>query len=246
MDESFLLFILIGFGAQLIDGALGMAYGVISTTSMLSMGYSPVIASASVHTAELVTTLSSGISHLSMKNIHIKLFRNLVLPGAVGAVAGAYLLTCIPGTIIKPFITLYLFIMGFIILRRALKRSYNRLETTKTTAVGLAGGFCDAIGGGGWGPIVTSTMLGRGENPRFVIGSVNCCEFFITAAQAATFFCTVKLTHWQAIIGLSLGGVVAAPLAALVCSKVPARQLMFLVGILILLVNGWALLLLFR
>lgn len=234
MDQNIIVFIIVGFVAQIIDGALGMAYGVSTNTFLLSIGIPPAGASASVHTAEVFTSGVSGLSHLGFGNIDKRLFKNLLIPGVIGGVLGAYVLTAVPGDTIRPFVALYLLVIGLTILRKALQRIQKADARARLTPLGLGGGFFDAIGGGGWGPIVTSTLVARGHNPRFAIGSVNLAEFFVTVAQAATFFTILKLTHWHIIVGLIIGGVLAAPLAAYVCKRLPARTLMTMVGLLII------------
>ena len=234
MDLNIVVFIIVGFVAQIIDGALGMAYGVSSNSFLLSIGIPPAAASASVHTAEVFTTCVSGISHLKFGNVDKKLFKKLLIPGVIGGVLGAYILTAVPGKTIKPFIGFYLLIMGVVILRKAFRKIEERKVETKLVPLGAVGGFFDAIGGGGWGPIVTSTLMARGHNPRRTIGSVNLSEFFVTVAEAATFFTILGLIHWQVIVGLLIGGVIAAPLAAYVCKRLPSRALMIIVGTLIM------------
>ncbi|MGE5528389.1 MAG: sulfite exporter TauE/SafE family protein [Patescibacteria group bacterium] len=242
---SIVVYVLIGFVAQTIDGALGMAYGVISNTFLLGAGLTPALASASVHTAELFTTLISGISHLRLRNVDKPLFGKLLIPGVLGGVLGAYILTSVPGEAIKPYITGYLVIMGLLVLRKAFK-AQKQVEIAKgAVPLGLIGGFCDAVGGGGWGPVVTSTLMAKGLNPRLTIGTVNCAEFFVTAAQAAAFFLALRAVNWQVILGLAIGGVIAAPLAAIACRRLPAKTLTILVGVLIVAVNVRALVLMF-
>jgi uncharacterized membrane protein YfcA len=240
-------FIIVGFLAQLIDGALGMAYGVSSTTFLLISGVSPVVASASVHTSEIFTTMVSGISHFSLKNVDYKLFRRLVTPGVVGGIIGAYLLTTFSGDAIKPYVNGYLVIMGIIIIIKAFKSVIpNEVGRLKAWGLGVAGGFFDAIGGGGWGPIVTSSLVAAGHQPRMVVGTVNAAEFFVTVAQVATFVTFLGLTkYWQAIAGLAIGGVIAAPLAALGCKKLSPKTLMILVGIVICFLNIRSIIMLF-
>ncbi len=239
MDLNILVFILVGFLAQIIDGALGMAYGVSSNTFLLSIGVPPAAASASVHMAEVVTTGISGFSHWRMENVDKDLIKRLVLPGVLGGVTGAYLLTSIPSDVIKPIVSAYLLIMGFVILFKALRVG----EIVKgipayISLLGLIGGFFDAIGGGGWGPIVTTSLIARGSHPRYTIGSVNFSEFFITFAESITFILALKLSFfaefWAIIVGLLIGGAIAAPLAAIVCRKLPTRVLMAMVGVLII------------
>jgi uncharacterized membrane protein YfcA len=237
MGKSIIIFIIVGFVAQIIDGALGMAYGVSSNTFLLSLGVPPAAASASVHAAEVFTTAVSGLSHLKFGNVDRKLLARLVIPGVIGGVAGAYILTTVSGDIIKPFVAIYLLIMGLIILRKALQEVRETSVTTRLIPLGLVGGFFDAVGGG-WGPIVTSTLVARGNCPRLTIGSVNAAEFFVTLSESITFVATIGLLgYWQIIAGLLIGGVLAAPLAAYVCKKLPARTLMIIVGLLITLLS---------
>jgi len=232
-----ILYIIVGFIAQMIDGTLGMAYGVSSTTFLLSMGIPPVTASASVHTSEIFTTAVSGLSHLRFGNVDKELFRKLLIPGVLGGIVGAYILTAIPGETIKPFISFYLLIMGLVILWKAFRKVEEKKVKTKLFPLGVSGGFFDAIGGGGWGPIVTSTLVARGNNPRFSIGSVNLAEFFVTVAEVATFLAIIGLVHREIIVGLVIGGILAAPLAAYICKRLPSRMLMIIVGALIVLLS---------
>jgi len=234
VGSSIIVYIIVGFIAQMIDGALGMAYGVTSTTFLLSIGIPPVAASASVHTAEVFASGASGLAHLRFGNVDKELFKKLLIPGIIGGILGAYILTAVPGKMIKPFIAFYLLIMGLIILRKAFKKVEQKEVKTKLLPLGVSGGFFDAIGGGGWGPIVTSTLVARGHNPRLSIGSVNLAEFFVTVAEVATFLTIIGLVHWQIIGGLIIGGVLAAPLAAYVCKRLPSRALMIMVGLLIM------------
>ncbi len=236
-DLSIFIFILVGAIAQLIDGALGMAYGVSSNSFLLGIGVPPAAASASVHMAEVVTTAISGLSHWRLGNLDRKLVKSLLFPGALGAVVGAYILTNVPGDFLKPFIAIYLLVMGIVIMVKGLRKKNTdetRREISHISTLGVVGGFFDAIGGGGWGPIVTTTLVARGNSPRMTIGSVNFSEFFITFAQSVVFVFSLKFgVYWKVILGLLIGGAVAAPLAAVVTKKVPARQLMLMVGALI-------------
>jgi uncharacterized membrane protein YfcA len=236
MEQHILIFVLLGFMAQMIDGALGMAYGVTTTTFFLSLGIPPAIASACVHTSEIFTTAVSGLSHFKFGNIDRRVFVKLLIPGIIGGALGAYILTELPGEKIEPFVALYLLMMGLIILLRVWKKIQKTETKTKLIPLGLVGGFFDAIGGGGWGPIVTTTLVARGNTPRFVIGSVNSAEFFVTISESMTFIVTIGtllVQHWEKIVGLMIGGVLAAPLAAYVCKRIPTRTLMILVGLLI-------------
>jgi len=229
---------LVGFIAQMIDGALGMAYGVSSNTFLLSIGIPPAAASASVHMAEVVTTGISGISHWRLGNVDWKLVKRLLIPGVIGGVAGAYLLTSFDGDFIKPYISAYLAIMGIVILVKAINyqaKPHNGVHTARVCVLGVIGGFFDAIGGGGWGPIVTTTLVARGKDARQTIGSVNFSEFFVTFAESVTFVLTLSfLGYWQIILGLLIGGAIAAPLAAILTKKLPVKMLMFIVSLLII------------
>ena len=255
--EDFLLFLVVGFLAQMVDGALGMAYGVISSTVLLSFGVPPATASASVHAAEVFTTAASAGSHTVNKNVNWKLFAPLALGGVVGGGAGAFLLTSIDGDAIRPWITAYLAIMGLVIIWRATRQTRERLFPRRFAGpLGLVGGFFDAIGGGGWGPTVTTTMVGTGQDPRVSIGTTNTAEFFVTSAVSATFLVALLTGHWQeaegiathatAVAGLVLGGLVAAPFAGVVARLAPRRTLTYGVGAVVLLSAGYQALRLFK
>lgn len=233
MDDQIVLFVIIGFCAQMIDGCLGMAYGVSSTTFLLSLGVPPALASASVHTAEVVTTGVSGISHWGFGNIDRRLVESLLIPGVLGGVLGAYLLTGVDGKAIQPFIAVYLMLMGLRILWKAYHKHVPHPTLQNLIPLGFAGGFLDAIGGGGWGPVVTSTLVANGHTPRFAIGSVNTAEFFVTFAQSVTFFLFLGGVNVQVVVGLLVGGVLAAPMAAYVSKRVSHERLMLLVGLVI-------------
>ncbi len=228
-------FVLVGFLAQLVDGALGMAYGVTATTVLLLLGTPPQVASASVHAAETFTTGASALSHWRLGNVEGRLMVRLAVPGVIGGFAGAYLLASFPGQVLRPVVGLYLLAMGVLILIRAFRGVAGSidLKTHPVTFLGLVGGFLDAVGGGGWGPIVASRMMSSGGEPRFVIGSVNCAEFFLTLTISVTFFATIGLKLWPVIAGLIVGGVFAAPLGALCAAKVSAKPLLILVGCLV-------------
>lgn len=242
MEISILVYVLVGFIAQMIDGALGMAYGVSSNAFLLSLGIHPAAASASVHMAEVVTTGISGASHWKLGNVNWKLVRRLLIPGVIGGVTGAYLLTSIDGNILRPYIAVYLLIMGGVIIYKAFRLSSNQNVAEaygpRISFLGLLGGFCDAIGGGGWGPVVTSTLVARGKHPRMTIGSVNFSEFFVTFAQSVLFVITLSFgEYWQIILGLLIGGAIAAPIAAKLSQKLPMKTLMIFVGVLIIVLS---------
>lgn len=233
--NEILVFAAIGFAAQLVDGALGMAYGVTATSVMLSLGIAPAVASASVHAAEVVTTGVSGLAHWQFGNVDRELFRRLVVPGMIGGAVGAYVLASVSGDAIRPLISAYLLVMGLIILHKAVRRQgISRTGPRRLSMLGLCGGFLDAIGGGGWGPIVASTLLGNGTTPRYAIGSVAVAEFFVAATVSAAFIFTIGLALWPIIAGLILGGALAAPLAAYMTRRLPARPLMLLVAIVVI------------
>lgn len=235
ISSDFFFYLLVGLGAQLVDGALGMAYGVTSTSFLLSLGVPPAISSASVHVAEIFTTGASAISHFKFKNINKKLLKSLLVPGILGAIAGAYLLSdVIDGDLIKPFIAAYLAFLGILILRKALAGKQKKTKTKRIGLLAAVGGFMDSIGGGGWGPIVTSTLLGQGRDPRYTIGSVNAAEFGITFASGITFLILTGVSSWQVVAGLVIGGVIAAPFGALLVKKMSKRTLMTVVGVLVI------------
>jgi Predicted permeases len=245
--HDFLLIVLVGFLAQMIDGALGMAYGVSSTTFLTTVvGIPAKIASASVHTAEVFTTFVSGVSHWKMKNVDLKIFKKLVIPGVIGGAIGAYVLVIAPPKIMSVIVSIYLLVMGIVVLVRGiLKVTKSALTGNGIIPVGFLGGYFDAIGGGGWGPIVTSTMIASGHPPRYTIGSVNTAEFFVTLVQVSIFTFLIGVgDYWQYIVGLAIGGVIAAPFAAFICKKTNPKKLMVVVGILIILLNIRSLILL--
>lgn len=235
---TFFLFLLIGFIAQIVDGSMGMAYGVTTNSILLSIGISPSVASASVHISKIFTTLVSGLSHLKFKNSQKKIIRNLIIPGMFGGVVGAVLLVKISSLFIKPLISFYLLIMGV----RIFLKAFNHIPGTQFKQIhyqvlGVFGGFFDAIGGGGWGPIVTSTLLSQDEDPRKIIGSVNIAEFFVTFTESAVFIAGIGLAPTSIVLGLILGGVLAAPLAAFLTSKIPVKAMYIVVGSVIILLQ---------
>ena len=232
------LYAVAGFLAQLVDGVLGMGYGVSASSFLLSLGVSPAVSSASVHTAETVATGFSAWSHYRYGNVVWPLARRLLIPGTIGAIIGAYLLTRIPGEQVRPFIAGYLLLMGVVILVKALRRRAAAAEShARLAPLGFAGGFFDAVGGGGWGPIVVGTLLARGNQPRTTIGSVNCAEFFVTVAASATFLLTIGVETWKPVAGLAIGGAIAAPIGARLVGRVAARPLMIAVGLFVIVLS---------
>ena len=238
MWEDFVLFVAVGFAAQMIDGAVGMAYGLSATSVLLSFGIPPATASASVHAAEVFTTGISGAAHWRLGNVQWATVRKLAIAGMFGGALGAYILTTIPAEILKPVVTAYLLLMGVWVVWKAIAAQVTPKEPPDwIVPLGFGGGFLDAAGGGGWGPIVTSTLLSHGTKPRYTIGSVNAAEFFVTLVISLTFLGTIGLELWPVIAGLILGGALAAPIAAYVAKAIPDRPLMLLVGAIIILLS---------
>ncbi|MDX9751380.1 MAG: sulfite exporter TauE/SafE family protein [Flavobacteriales bacterium] len=227
-----LVFLLVGFVAQLVDGAMGMAYGITSTTFLLSAGVPPSVASASVHAAEVFTTGISGVSHWRFGNVHWRLFVALAVPGAIGAALGAWLLSVYDGKGIKPYVAAYLLLMGIYVLVRAFRQVLLFRKPRRVVPIALFGGFIDASGGGGWGAVVTSNLLTSGK-PRQVIGTVNAAEFVVALVASIVFLPYVGLSTPLVVLGLILGGALAAPLGAFMVARVPHRAMMAVVGLLI-------------
>ncbi|MDQ3017142.1 MAG: sulfite exporter TauE/SafE family protein [Bacteroidota bacterium] len=235
LDKEFLLFCIAGFIAQIIDGTLGMAYGVSCTTFLLHLGVPPAVASASVHTAEVFTTGVSGLSHLYLGNVDKKLFIRLAIPGIIGAIIGAFLLSkVLDGNVVKPFIAGYLLILGILILIKSIREPLFKDEVKNVSPLGFIGGLLDSIGGGGWGPIVTSNIIHRGKTPKITIGTVNTAEFFVAFFSTGVFLFFLGLEGYKTILGLILGGVLAAPIGAMLIKYIKPRTLMFVVGVVII------------
>ena len=235
-------FILVGFAAQMVDGALGMAFGVINNTLLVVfLGVPPALASASVHAVETFTTAASGVSHILHRNVDWRLFRRLVIPGILGGILGAYVLSNIDASVARPFVMAYLAAIGLYLLYRAYRGRVEPREPRIIEPLGFAGGFLDAAGGGGWGPVVTSNLLVQGATPRTTIGTVNTSEFFLTATISATFIATMGLKAFTLqTLGILIGGLLAAPFGAVIAKRVPARSLMGLVGVLLTLTSAYS------
>lgn len=247
MHSEFWTYAAVGFLAQIVDGALGMAYGTLSTAVLLTAGVPPLTASASVHTAQFFTTGISALSHSYFKNMNLRLLLILAVSGAIGGLIGALLLTQISGKAIKPWIAGYLMYLGlFILWRRVRGKKFTTPPKTFSNNVfrsglGLFGGFMDALGGGGWGPIVTSNLIVRNEDPRLVIGTVNVAEFFVKTLIAIAFIATTAFSFHTVVLGLLAGGIVAAPFGAYILRYIKPEFLMTGVGILITCLSGYIL-----
>jgi uncharacterized membrane protein YfcA len=240
VSSPFFIAMIGGFVAQVIDGALGMAYGVSATTILTSLGLSQAATSASVHTSEIFTSGVSGWFHLRFGNVNKKLVKTLVIPGVIGAILGAYILSSLSAysTYIKPVVAVYTFYLGIRIIMKVFANDSTKKPIKRIGALAATGGFLDSIGGGGWGPIVSSTLISRGRNPVYTIGSVNLTEFFVSFASAFTFSLFLNIqTYWQVILGLILGGVAAAPLGAILPKKLPVKKLFVLVGTIVIILS---------
>jgi uncharacterized membrane protein YfcA len=231
-DPMFWTAVAVGLIAQAIDGALGMAYGLTSSSFLLAAGAPPAMASGATHLAEVFTTGISGVSHLKLGNVCKKLFFSLLMPGVLGALVGVYVLSHVDGSVLKPFVNAYLLVMGVYVFTKAFRRIGNQrtLQQGKVVSLAFVGGLMDTTGGGGWGPIVTTSLVGAGSDPRTTIGSVNLAEFFLTLTVAAAFLSILDETVWVLVAGLALGGLVAAPFAALMTKHLNVKVLLMLVG----------------
>lgn len=237
LESAFGWMLLAGFIAQLVDGALGMGYGVISTTVLLSTGLNPAAISGSIHTAEMFSSGASGFSHYRFGNINRKLFKTLLLPGVLGAITGAVLLCYLGeayGSWLRPVLSVYTLLLGARILLNAFKKKNESRKVKHAGWLAGAGGFLDSFGGGGWGPLVTSTLIAKGKTPRYIIGTVSLTEFFVTLGSALTFFIILGTSHIQTIAGLIIGGVIAAPIAARLAGKLNTKTILIAVGILVI------------
>jgi siroheme synthase-like protein len=237
LDENFHWMVLAGFLAQLVDGALGMGYGVTSATILLSAGVNLASISSSIHTAEMFASGASGYSHYKFGNVNKKLFKALVIPGVIGAIAGAILLTKFGNThaaYLKPIMAVYTMFLGIRILINAFRQQKITKKFKNYSLLAGVGGFLDSFGGGGWGPIVTTTLITKGRSPKYVIGSVSITEFFVTLASAFTFFAMIGVTHWQVIVALIIGGLIGAPIAAKLAGRLPRKASFILLGLLVI------------
>jgi uncharacterized membrane protein YfcA len=244
-STTFYTFVGVGFVAQLIDGMLGMGYGVVSAISLMSLGLSPASVSASIHTAEMFASGASGYNHYRFGNVNKRLFKVLLIPGILGSVSGALLLAHFGeqyANIIKPVLAVYLLFLGLRIISKAVRKQAQQRRKVKNAGwLAGAGGFLDSFGGGGWGPLVTSTLIANGRTPNYVIGTVSLVEFFVTFASALTFFSLMGFSNWQIVLGLIVGGVTAAPLAAQLSGRLPTRWMFIGVGTMVVVWSLWAL-----
>ncbi len=238
---ALLPFIFIGFAAQLVDGALGMAFGVIMNTLLVGvLGVPPAVASQRVHVVECFTTFTSAVSHLLHRNIDGKLFARLLIPGLIGGISGAYLLSNINADLIKPFVLAYLTLIGFYLLWRGVFYPPQPRPAKFVAPLGLVGGFLDAVGGGGWGPVVTSNLLVQGAEPRKVVGTVNSVEFFLTIAVSATFISQIGIADLAGVtLGLLIGGVLGAPIGAWAARHFSVKVMLILVGTVLIVTSGY-------
>jgi uncharacterized protein len=237
LDKNFHWFVLAGFLAQMVDGALGMGYGVTSAAILLSTGASPAAISGSVHTSEVFASAASGYSHYKFGNVNKKLFKALVIPGVIGAAVGAVFLVYIGeeyGKLIRPAVAVYTLLLGIKFIINAFREMKPQKKFKRYRLLAAFGGFFDSFGGGGWGPIVTSTLINNGRSHKYVVGSVSLTEFFITLASAFTFFTLIGVTHWQIIIALMLGSFIASPIAAKLAGKLPKKTAYILLGVLVI------------
>lgn len=234
----------VGFVAELIAGSMGMGYGIICTTILLMLNIAPPVISASIHSAETFTTAAGSISHFRLKNVNIKLVKTLALPAILGAIIGALSLTYFGehyAHIVKPLISCYTLYLGIQILRNTFKDKKKKIRTHKSGRslgfLGLAGGFVDSFAGGGWGPIVTGTLMKDGRTPRYVIGSSTLSKFLLTVTSALTFVFTIGIQHWNIVLGLLIGGIVTAPFSAMLTSRLPVKKMFFFIGILVIVMS---------
>ena len=239
--DALLPFIAVGFAAQLIDGALGMAFGVICNTLLVGvLGVPPALASQRVHLVECFTTATSGLSHLLHRNVDGRLFVRLLVPGVIGGVLGAYVLTALDASVVKPFVLTYLTGIGVYLLVRGIMYPPRIREARSIAPLGFVGGFLDAAGGGGWGPVVTSNLLIQGADPRKVVGTVSAVEFFLTVTVSLAFIYRIGFADLAgATLGLLIGGLIAAPIGAWAAKRIPAKAMLIMVGVVLTLTSAY-------
>jgi siroheme synthase-like protein len=243
LDSNFVKYVLIGGIAQLIDGALGMAYGVSVTTFLLSIGIpaiTPAVASASMHASEVFTTGASSLVYMRFRNINKKMFKLLLWPGIIGTIVGVFTV-CYLGKeyfkILKPLVSFYTLILGVLIIAKAVNFKLKKSKTKRIQPIAALGGFLDSVGGGGWGPIVTASLIAGGRNLRYAIGTSHLAKFFIALTSTVTFFILIGIDHWPIIFGLVIGGMIVAPFSINLSTKIPTKPGLILVGIVVILVS---------
>jgi len=241
ISPTFYYFLGAGFVFALIDGAIGMSYGVTANSFSLTMGIPPAAASMGVHLSEIMSNGIAGWMHYRMGNINWKLFKMLLIPGIIGAVAGAAIISSLEhySQYTKPFVSVYTLILGGVILSKAfnLKRKRTTAKIKRIPLLGLGGGFIDAIGGGGWGSIVLSTLIAGGRNPRFSLGTVKLSRFFIALLSSLTFITMLHSNHWDAVAGLVIGGALASPIATKISNQISTKAIMVSVGVIVILIS---------
>ncbi|MEI7736021.1 MAG: sulfite exporter TauE/SafE family protein [Ferruginibacter sp.] len=238
-NNMFYWMLLVGFGAEVVAGSMGMGYGVICTSLLLILNVPPPVVSASIHSAEAFTSAAGSISHWQLGNVNKKLVKALAIPAIIGAVIGALLLTYVGekyAKITKPFIAGYTIYLGVKIIQNAFKKKNisHQKKKNNITVLGLIGGFIDSFGGGGWGPLVTGTFIKNGRTPRFVIGSSTVAKCILTVASAVTFIFSIGISHWNVVAGLLIGGIVTAPFSAMLTAKLPTKKMFIAVGIVVI------------
>jgi len=235
--------LLVGVLAEIVAGSMGMGYGVICTTTLLFLGIPPHAVSASIHSAESFTTAAGSISHIRLKNVSKTLVKRLAVPAVIGAVIGAVSLTYLGeyySKITKTIISFYTLYLGIQILSNAFKNKHDKKLKKKTnlTRLGLAGGFIDSFAGGGWGPLVTGTLIKNSFTPRFAVGSSTVAKFILTLTAAITFILTLGIQHWNIIFGLLIGGIFTAPFSAMLTAKLPVKSMFIVIGLLVIIMSS--------
>lgn len=234
--------LLIGVFAEIVAGSMGMGYGVICTTTLMFLNIPPHIVSASIHSAESFTTAAGSVSHIKLKNVSKSLVKKLAIPAVIGAIIGAVSLTYLGeyyAKLTKTIIAFYTLYLGFQILSNAFKDKQNKSLKKKTnlTRLGVIGGFIDSFAGGGWGPLVTGTLIKNAFTPRFAVGSSTVAKFILTITAAITFFLTLGIQHWNIILGLLIGGIITAPFSAMLTAKLPVKKMFLVIGLLVIVMS---------
>ncbi|MCX8523774.1 sulfite exporter TauE/SafE family protein [Chryseobacterium formosus] len=242
-NHIFYWMLLVGVFAEIVAGSMGMGYGVICTTTLLFLGIPPHAVSASIHSAESFTTAAGSISHIKLKNVSKSLVKKLAIPAIIGAIIGAISLTYLGeyySKITKTVISFYTLYLGFKIFLNAFKPKQNKSLKKKTnlTRLGVIGGFIDSFAGGGWGPLVTGTLIKNSFTPRFAVGSSTVAKFILTITAAVTFFFTLGIQHWNIILGLLIGGIITAPFSAMLTAKLPVKNMFLIIGTLVIVMSS--------